>query len=453
MIGVTREGLWDKINEYIHKFWPLFRTWNGSIPEIQIMEADHMEPILRSSVNIKKGYVYDFLHPWLGTGLLTSTGQKWFAHRKLITPTFHFKILENFQEVFVEKTQILVEKLQKEVGNSKGFDVYPYITRCALDIICETAMGTEVNAQENINSPYVDAIYDISEIIIRRMLRPWLRNDFVYSFTKDGKRYKECLEILHSFTTKVIREKKANLKNQTTQQETQHDDLGRKRRVAFLDLLLEASQGDTVLSDEDIREEVDTFMFEGHDTTSASLCWTLFLLGNYPEVQEKVFEEQASIFQDSGRQPNTQDLAEMKYLERVIKESLRLYPSVPIILRHLTEDVTVGEHTLPAGSHATLHIYHAHRNPKYFPNPEAFDPDNFLPERVQGRHPYAYVPFSAGSRNCIGQKFALLEEKTVLSAVLRRFRVRALDAPSDVRLYAELVLRPQGGIRLVIEPR
>ncbi|KAK7864371.1 hypothetical protein R5R35_010970 [Gryllus longicercus] len=194
-------------------------------------------------------------------------------------------------------------------------------------------------------------------------------------------------------------------------------------------------------------------MFEGHDTTSASLCWTLFLLGNYPDVQEKVFEEQASIFQDSGRQPNTQDLAEMKYLERVIKESLRLYPSVPIIARYLTEDVTVGEHLFPKGSNAILHIYHAHRNPKYFPNPEAFNPDNFLPERVQGRHPYAYVPFSAGSRNCIGQKFALLEEKTVLSAVLRRFRVRALDAPSDVRLYGELVLRPQGGIRLVIEPR
>lgn len=141
--------------------------------------------------------------------------------------------------------------------------------------------------------------------------------------------------------------------------------------------------------------------FQGHDTTSASICWTLFLLGSSPEIQERVYEEINSIFEgDQTRSATMKDLNEMKYLECAIKDSLRLYPSVPFLGRHLFEDVQIGEYLIPAGTTALISTYVLHRDPKVFPKPEHFNPDNFLPENIAGRNPYAYIPFSAGPRNC-----------------------------------------------------
>lgn len=227
---------------------------------------------------------------------------------------------------------------------------------------------------------------------------------------------------MHEFSNRVIKERKAEIadqnnnnndnnntsdaKNLNLQEEADESkfefvDFPRKKRLAFLDLLIEASQNGKALSDEDIREEVDTFMFEGHDTTSASICWTLFLLGTRPEIQDRVVEELDSIFDgDRTRPPTMKELNDMKYLECCIKDSLRLYPSVPLLGRQLNDDVQIGEYLIPAGTMALISTYVLHRDPKVFPKPEVFNPDNFLPANVIGRHPYAYIPFSAGPRNC-----------------------------------------------------
>lgn len=135
--------------------------------------------------------------------------------------------------------------------------------------------------------------------------------------------------------------------SQPQQQESKNDDIiviGKKKRLAFLDLLIEASQDGTVLSNDDIREEVDTFMFEGHDTTSAAISWSLFLLGSHQDIQNKVLQEIDDVMGgDRTRPPNMKELMDMKYLECVIKEALRLYPSVPFIARKIKEDVIIGK--------------------------------------------------------------------------------------------------------------
>lgn len=183
-----------------------------------------------------------------------------------------------------------------------------------------------------------------------RQSKLWLQFDTIFRFSEDYKRHQSYIKTLHGFSNRVIRERKAELadnilnNNNINSAPDAYDDLGKKKRLAFLDLLINASKDGAVLSNEDIREEVDTFMFEGHDTTSAAISWTLFLLGSHPEYQERVVEELQSIFGDDKETPATmQNLMDMRYLECCIKDALRLFPSVPMMARSIGEDVKIGE--------------------------------------------------------------------------------------------------------------
>ncbi|KAI4464333.1 cytochrome p450 family 4 [Holotrichia oblita] len=402
-IRVSSEELFDVFLKVTQKYAPLFRRWNGSLPEIVTTKPEHFEIIMSSPNYITKGQFYNNVHDWLGQGLLTSTGNRWLQHRKLITPTFHFKILENYMNVFVAKTELFLNILDRKADGAVH-NIYSDITHCALDIICESAMGVNINAMYNDDNEYVKCVYEISEIIVWKSLRPYIPR-FIFNLLPIGRRLKKDLKILHGFSDKVISDRKKLLKykqgNKSHNDVIEKEVLGRKKRLSFLDLLIEASEDGKVLSDIDIRQEVDTFMFEGHDTTSASLSWTLLLLGNHPDIQERVFEEVRNVLHDKLTPTSINELNEFKYLERVIKESLRLYPSVPIVMRHTKEEIQMDEYKIPPNVDVVLLIYCVHRDPKVYPNPEKFDPDRFLHENSVNIHPYAYVPFSAGHRNCV----------------------------------------------------
>lgn len=293
----------------------------------------------------------------------------------------------------------------------------------------------------------------------------WLQPDCIFKLTNEYQRHQKCIEVLHGVSNGVITKRKEEIKQLKMSESNNNSidvvnnnvpeaEIGVKKRLAFLDLLIEASKEGTVLSNEDIREEVDTFMFEGHDTTSAAISWCLFLFGSDQEVQNKIYDEVSSILGDDlNRAATMKELNDMKYLECCIKEALRLFPSVPLMARHLNEDVQIGEYIVPKGSTAMILTYQLHRDPEVWPNPERYNPDRFLPENSSGRHPYAYIPFSAGPRNCIGQKFAILEEKVILSSIIRKFKVEAIDRREDLTLMCEQILRPKDGIRLKLTRR
>ncbi len=257
-LGVDRKSLFKVFDEILTKYPYISRSWIGLMPEVNIRKAEYIEKIINASKNMQKPYGYDYVKPWLGEGLLTSSGEKWHARRKIITPTFHFSILESFCEIFSEKSKILVDRLGQHAGSGEPINIHKYVTSAALDIISESAMGIQIDSQrQHGNNEYVDAVYDISELVVHRIMRPYLGMDIIYRNTSSGKRFKKCLDILHNFTKSVISRRKA------ARDENKRKGVIPSRRPAFLDLLLDANEKNNLLSDDDIREEVDTFMFEG----------------------------------------------------------------------------------------------------------------------------------------------------------------------------------------------
>ncbi|XP_032789185.2 cytochrome P450 4C1 [Daphnia magna] len=461
-IGNTFEiagGLEDLLyilqEKWPQKYGGIYRFFIGTHCYVPISSPEIMEIILSSQKTIDKGLSYDQLVPWLGQGLLISSGDLWRSRRKMLTPAFHFSILNSFIEVFNEQSRILcgiLDDMCASFAERKAeIDVYPYLTKCSLDIICEAAMGTRINAQTE-DSDYVNAIYRIGQLLIEQFQNPFMRNPTIFSFTALGREHDQLLKTLHGFTESVIQNRREIL-NKKVNDESDHVETGIKNRLPLLDLLLKVSNDGKVLSPQDIRNEIDTFMFEGHDTTSSLLGWFLYSMAANPDCQEKVWNELQSTFGDSERYFKQEDISNLKYFECCIKETLRMYPSVPGFERTVVEDIQLGEYLVPAGCTLGFLVFAAHRNPKFFPDPLVFNPERFFPDEAIGRHPYAYVPFSAGPRNCIGQRFALLESKTVLSTLLRRFKFEIAPDAKPPILSNQLTLKSVNGINLLVSRR
>ncbi|XP_058456059.1 cytochrome P450 4d1-like [Malaya genurostris] len=436
------------------KYGKCFRLWIGSDLTIVLTDAKKVEILLSSQKFLDKAGQYDFIRPWLGDGLLTSTGRKWHSRRKIITPTFHFKILEQFVDIFDQQSSIFIEQLRSNASSGKTFDVFPKVTLCALDVICESAMGTKVNAQINSDSEYVRAVKNISTVVIKRSFDIMEHLDITFNLTKYSKMQDQALKVLHDYTDGVIRTRRQEL-SQANQIGEDENVFGVRRKIAFLDMLLQATVDGEPLSDVEIRDEVDTFMFEGHDTTTSAISFLMSMLVKHPEIQQKVYDEVCAVFGKNLSNPVTLSmLNDLKYLDLVIKETLRLYPSVPMFGRKMLANHEIGGIVFPAGANVMIFPFFMGRDPEYFENPLEFRPERFAEETsAEKTNPYRYVPFSAGPRNCIGQKFAVAEIKCMVSKTLLNYELLPPEHEQPEILISELILRPEGGIPLRLKKR
>ncbi|KAH8396155.1 hypothetical protein KR222_004265 [Zaprionus bogoriensis] len=462
---------------YLNKYGETVKAWLGNVLLVFLTNPNDIELILSGHQHLTKAEEYRYFKPWFGDGLLISNGHHWRHHRKMIAPTFHQSILKSFVPTFVEHSKAVSARMAKEVG--KSFDVHDYMSQTTVDILLTTAMGVKKLPDGNKSFEYAQAVVDMCDIIHKRQVKLLYRLDAIYKFTKLREKGDRMMDIILGMTRKVVKDRKENFqpearaiveeveqpKTVSAKKEGLRDDLddidendvGAKRRLALLDAMVDMAKNPEIeWNEKDIMDEVNTIMFEGHDTTSAGSSFALCMLGIHKDIQERVYAEQKAIFGDNMQRDCTfADTMEMKYLERVILETLRLYPPVPLIARRLDHDVKLasGPYTVPKGTTVVVLQYCVHRRADIYPNPTKFDPDNFLPERMANRHYYSFIPFSAGPRSCVGRKYAMLKLKVLLSTLVRNFIVHSDETEADFKLQADIILKLENGFNVSLEPR
>ncbi|XP_006898361.1 PREDICTED: leukotriene-B(4) omega-hydroxylase 1-like [Elephantulus edwardii] len=430
------------------------KIWLGPInPAIILCHPDTIRPIVNASVVIapKDITFYRFLKPWLGEGLPVSEGDKWNYHRRLLTPAFHFNILKPYVKIFNESVDIMHAKWQHLVSEGSAcLDMFEHISLMTLDSLQKCVFSLDSHCQEK-SSEYIAAILELSALVSKRFQQIFMNWDFLYYLTPDGCRFRKACHLVHTFTDAAIQERRHILSKNDTDEFLKAK--AKAKTLDFIDVLLQSKDKDGKgLSDEDIRAEADTFMFGGYDTTASGLSWILYNLAKHPEYQERCRKEVQELLSDrKAEQIEWDDLAKLPFLTMCIKESLRLHPPVTLISRRCIQDIVLPDgRVIPKGVTCLISIFGLHHNPTVWPNPEVYDPFRFDFENSQKRSPLAFIPFSAGSRNCIGQTFAMAEMKVVLALTLLRFRV--LPDGVEPKRKPELVLRAEGGLWLLVEP-
>ncbi|XP_037052055.1 cytochrome P450 4d1-like [Bradysia coprophila] len=425
--------------------------WIGTNFGALLSNPEHIKVILTSAKFIEKSEAYRYLKPWLNEGLLLSSGSKWYQRRKIITPSFHFKALDEHVKIFDRYSIVFVDILSKYKTTDK-VELSPLTRHYTLDVVCEAAMGIEVNAQRHPNSEYVKAVRTVSQIMMARLISGFKCADTIFRFSPLYKQQANGLKIIHAFTDRVIQERRQKL---VALRNKSGNSVDMATSTTFLDILLEGIIDGKPLSNSDIREEVDTFMLEGHDTAKTGISFCFYSLARYPEIQQKCFEEMRNILSDDrSKEVSCNELNNLRYLDLVIKETLRLYPSLPLLGRLLCEELTIGKYKYPKGTNIGFSPLLLGRDPKLFENPLEFRPERFLEDTTSEKFTFSYLPFSAGPRNCVGQKYAVLEIKAVVSKVLRHFEISlADDSKSDPVLIGEFILATKNPINYHFKPR
>ncbi|MCS6871909.1 MAG: cytochrome P450 [Anaerolineae bacterium] len=402
------------------------RVGNRLFFQISDPELTHQILVTHADKFHKDDVLNRALRPVTGNGLLLSEGDFWRKQRKLAQPAFHHKRIESYATAMVEETQRAIAAWQTD----QPFDVLFEMTQLALKIVARTLFSADVSDSAARVSQLVTVLLEAANNRIGIFTTLY---DLLPSAIK--RRERAALREIDALLRQIISRRRAD--------GTDRGDL--------LSMLLAATDEDgNGMTDQQLRDEVITIFLAGHETTAVTLAWTWALLAQHPEVEAKLWAELDSVL--GGRAPTLADLPNLPYTEMVIKEAMRLYPPAGGVSRMPITDVQLGEYVLPKGSNVFISMYVMHRDPRYFPEPERFIPERFSKEREAEIPRYAYLPFGAGPRICIGNSFAMLEARLILATVAQRFKL-ALVKDHPILPEQLFTIRPKYGVKVVASVR
>jgi cytochrome P450 len=387
---------------------------------------DYIESVLvTNSRNFIKGRGLQANRRVFGNGLLTSEGDFWLRQRRLAQPAFHRDRIAAYGGVMVAYAERMLGAWRE--GETR--DVHQDMMRLTLEIVAKALFNAEVAGE-------VEEVGAALEVLMEqnsggRMLLPLLRS----LPTPGNLRYRRAVRRLDEIVYAIIRKRRAS----------DHD------AGDLLSMLLDAQDEDgSRMTDRQLRDEALTLILAGHETTAISLSWTWYLLAQHPEVEANLWRELDEVL--GGRAPSVDDLPRLPYTEMVVKESMRLYPPAYAMARMARQDCEIAGYRVHAGSSLVMSQWVMHRDPRYYQEPETFNPDRWAGDLAKRLPKFAYFPFGGGPRLCIGAPFAMMETVLLLATIAQRYRL-SLAPGHPVEPLPTITLRPKYGIKVVLHGR
>lgn len=429
--------------ENVKKYPKLCRYFLGPYAYVSISDPETIKHVIAHKP--PKPSIYRMmLESWIGDGLLTSNGRKWQRHRKLLTPAFHYTILSSFLPVYCRATHVMLQLWENLSVNGNDVIVQEFTPYLTLDILMQSIGSLQTDCQvEREAIQYVKDVNTLTKIALQRFLNNLYKLDCYFYLTPTGRIYKQACKRSRAFTRDLIIQRRNQLMCSAVRDDNRD----------FLDILLTSTdQNGNRLSDEEICDEVDTFVFEGHDTTSSALSWILYYLTLYPQHQETCRNEIFRCFNEQDLE--LQDLSKLEFLTMFIKETLRLCPPVFCIFREVDTPIPIGGYVLPQGTVVEINIIGLQTNINVWSDPLQFDPMRFSKENIDSIPLYSYLPFSVGERNCIGQVFAMNELKVVCSLILKKFKLEFQEQLTgfEEHIARDVIIKPTIPLKLRLIP-
>lgn len=366
--------------------------------------------------------------PLLGNGLLLSEGDFWKQQRHLIQPAFHRHHIATYAQVMVSYTQRMLATWQP--GDRR--DIHHDMMQLTLAIAAKTFFGSDIQSDIAVIDHLASTMLENFDQRSQNLLLFVLPNSVP---TPSNRRLRHAIQQIDALVYRLIEERRSSGE--------ESDDL-----LSML-LSLRTEDGQS-MGDRQIRDEITTFLLAGHETTALVLTWAWYLLSQHPKVEARLAEELKTVL--AGQAPTLADLPQLRYTEWIVLETMRLYPPVWAIPRTVAEPCEIGGYLVKPGQSVVACPWVVHRDPRWYPDPEAFMPERWDNNFAKQLPSLAYFPFGGGPRICIGKAFAMMEATLVLATIASKYRLRR-DSPQPVDPWPSLSLRPKQTIEVHLEAK
>ena len=436
-----------------------------------INDPNYIEKILiYNHQNFKKGKRLQTAKRLLGEGLVTSEDKKHDNQRKIIHPLFLPKKITSYGKIMINECQLMC----KEWKDGSIIDIHKEMMKVTLRIICKSVLDYDLNSKE---AQQFTKAFEISKKYFKRLQHPLgLVLDHIPILPKVAES-RESVKTIDTIVYRLISEKKKVLQNNTNME---NSNLGEDLLTRLLQVQLSfqkkskentsseikdtnkesnlENQEDN-MDDKQIRDNVLTMLIAGHETTANALTWTYYLISQHPNVEEKIHEEIDKVISQNKENkdkqikiPRVEDLTKFKYVEKVIRESLRIYPTVWSIGRIVEEDYLIDKYTIPKGSSIIMSQYVIQHDNRFYKDPHEFNPERWTDEFKRSIPKFSYFPFGGGIRGCIGEPFAWQEAILLMATISSNWNIKILSK-QKVEMSPGITLNPKNGIKMKIFTR